>query len=115
QFAGAGDGGCEIARAARIAGGGAAAWIPPGACARRAAAIWYVKQQAMAGRQGKNIFDQSEWFGDAAKEQIAGEGVGREAARDSSRGEQGAEFRGKRETFLGLRVVERLDAQRIAG
>src|SRR5579859_5947959 len=69
----------------------------------------------MAGRKGKNIFDQGQRLGDAAEEQETGERIGRELARNGSRGEQGAKLGSEREAFLSLRIVERLDAQRIAG
>src|ERR1700731_4938127 len=68
----------------------------------------------MSGRQGKSIFDECQRLGNAAEEEIAGEGIGRERARNGSRGEQSAKLGSEREAFLGLRVIERLDSQGIA-
>src|SRR5258708_39832336 len=69
----------------------------------------------MTWRKRKNIFYQRQRLGSTAEQKITGERVRRELARNAARGEHGAKLGSKCETVIGLGVVERLDAQRIAG
>ena len=68
----------------------------------------------MARRQGKHSFEERDRLGHAAKKQVGGESILRNALGRGAAGEKCANLRSKRKAVRGLRVIKRLDAQWVA-
>ena len=68
----------------------------------------------MPWRKRKHSFQKRHWLRDAAKKQIGGDGILRQALGNSAGDEQRSNLRSERKTLRRLRVIERFDAQRIA-
>ena len=88
--------------------------VPPGTRARRAAPLRHMQQHAMPRRKRKHSFHKRNGFRDASKKQIGGHGILRQALGNGTRRKQRSNFRGKGESVRRLRVIERLDTQRVA-
>ena len=93
---------------------GACPWIPPRPRARRAPPFRNVQQHAMPGRKRKHAFDHAYRFRYAAKQQIRRQRILRNLPRHASAGQQSTHLGRKRKALRRLRVIERLDAQRIS-
>src|SRR6267154_1733542 len=104
----------KIAWFTRFARRGRNRGVPPRPRARRAPPLRDMQQHAMSRSKGKHSFHKRHWLGDAAKKQIGGDRVLRQAFGNRARGQQRAHLRSERKTFRRLRVIEWLDAQRIA-
>src|SRR6202158_5718519 len=68
----------------------------------------------MSRRKGKHSSQKRYGLRDAAKKKIGGDCVLRQAFRHRAGGEERANLRSERKPFRRLRVIERLDAQRVA-
>src|SRR5712671_4533605 len=68
----------------------------------------------MSRRKGKHPLQNRHRLRDAAKKQISGNCILRQLFGYSAGGEQRPNLRSERKTFRRLRVIERLDAQRVA-
>src|SRR5438309_1991612 len=65
--------------------------------------------------QAEHAFHERHWLANTAEEQIRGQRISRKSLWSGSRGKQRSHFRSECKPFRRLRVVERLDSQRIAG
>src|SRR5208337_3106186 len=109
-----GNGRREIARPLGVACRGTLERIPPRTRPRYFAAVREMKKQAIARREREGVFDQSDGFADTSEQKIRGEGVGGNPAWQGAGCQQGAQFRGEHKSFGCLRVIERLNTQRVA-
>ena len=88
--------------------------VPPGPRARRAPPLRDVQQYSMSRGKGKHSLQNRHRLRDAAKKQISSDGILRQVFGHCAGREQRSNLRSKRKTFRRLRVIERLDAQRVA-
>src|SRR6266851_93026 len=106
--------GTKITRFACVARSRRKRRVPPGPRAWRAPALRNVEEHSMARRQGKHSFEERDRLGHAAKKQVGSESILRNALGRGAAGEKCANLRSKRKAVRGLRVIKRLDAQRVA-
>src|SRR5580704_358987 len=104
----------KITWTVEIFGGRAARRIPPRTRAWRSAAIREVQQESMTGRNGKDVFNERNGLGNTAEEQIRSQRILRQISGHEIACEKSAKLRGENETLRSLRIVQRLDANRIA-
>ncbi len=64
--------------------------------------------------KGKYSFQKCHWLRDTPKKEISGDGVLRQVLGYRARGEQRSNLRSERKSLRRLRVIEWLDAQRVA-
>src|SRR6266568_1723394 len=106
--------GTKITRFACVARSRRKRGVPPRPRAWRAPALRNVEKHSMARRQGKHSFEERDRLGHAAKKQVGGESILRNALGRGAAGEKCANLRSKRKAVRGLRVIKRLDAQWVA-
>ena len=104
----------KIARPMHVPRRGRNRRVPPGTRARRTAPLRHMHQHAMPRRKRKHSFHKRNRFRDASKKQIGGHGILRQSFGNGARRKQRSNFRGKGESVRRLRVIERLDTQRVA-
>src|ERR1700730_17330982 len=97
--------GSEISRTFGVFRGSAARRVPPGTGAWSAAAIRQVQQEAMAGGQQKNVFDQRDGFRNAAEEEKGCQCVRRQTSRYEIARQKRAQLRREHKSLRGLRII----------
>src|SRR5260370_32774361 len=103
--------GTKITRFACVARSRRKRGVPPGPRAWRASALRNVQEHSMARRQGKHSFEERDWLGHAAKKQVGGESILRNALGRGGAGAECANVRSKTEAVRRAGAIKRLGAQ----
>src|SRR6266705_1464953 len=106
--------GTKITRFAGVARSRRKRRVPPGPRAWRAPALRNVEEHSMARWQGKHSFEERDRLGHAAEKEVGGESVLRNALGRGAAGEKCATLRSKCKAVRRLRLIKRLDVQRVA-